>query len=75
MELKACFNKARHLAEGIEFLHMVPSACQSLGTVFATYNGKNTSETSGLIVRRIGCPTFECGYKNEVEWAPELLTC
>ena len=75
MELRAHFNKEKDLVSGLAFLQMIPSSPQYLGNVIDTYNGKDTSTTSGILVRRIGSPPFGCGFTNEVEWAPEVLTC
>ena len=73
-QLRAKFNGLCDLKDGVEFLHLVPHSPQRLGTVVDAYNGKDLSLTSGIIVRRVGCPSFGCGFRNEIEWLPRVLT-
>ena len=75
MQLRSHYNKASDLEIGIEFLHLVPDGPQKKMTeVIDIYKGKSTDTTSGIIVKKVGCPSFGCGYHNEVEWAPIVLT-
>ena len=72
--LRARFNSVDDLRGGLAYLNLAPSSPQRLHLIVDQFNGKDPSETSGIIVRKIGCTSFGCGFRNEIEWLPRVLT-
>ena len=52
----------------------MPALPGRLPLVVDQFDGKSLETTSGIIIRRVGCPAFNCGYRNEIECMPKLLT-
>ena len=73
-QLRAKFNKIAELRDGLQQLSLVPASPGRLHLVVDQFDGKNLEKTSGIIIRRVGCPSFNCGYRSEIEWLPRVLT-
>ena len=73
-QLRAKYNVVDKLRVGVEFLSLVPTTAGRLNIVVDQYGGRDPATTSGIMIRRVGCPAFNCAYRNEIEWMPRLLT-
>ena len=69
------WNNTRDLRRAVEYYHMLPREPQNLRDTVDKFKGFNTATTSCLLIRRIGNPSFGIGFRNEADWAPEILTC
>ena len=59
---------------GLKDMDLIPMSPQRLGHVIDAYDGHDTGTTSGILVRKIGNPQFKCGFRNELNWVPQVLT-
>ena len=73
-ELRLHYNKVDDLVRGLPHIGLIPRFPQRLGTTIDRYNGHSADTTSGILIRRIGCPAFGCGFANEIEWVPAVFT-
>ena len=73
-QLRAKYNVIDKLRVGVEFLSLVPTSPARLNLVVDQFGGRDKGTTSGIMIRRVGCPAFNCGYQNELNWMPRLLT-